>query len=70
MVLGADRIVAPTPVEAADLISLYGADPARIRVVAPGQPREVMTTFTVAGYLLPGGESSKSKAKPAGKEDD
>jgi len=42
----------------------------KIRVVAPGQPREMMTTLTVAGYLLPGGESSKSKAKPAGKEDD
>ena len=36
VVLGADRIVAPTPVEAADLVSLYGADPNRIRVVAPG----------------------------------
>ena len=26
----------------------------RIRVVASGQPREVLTTLTVAGYLLPG----------------
>ena len=26
----------------------------RIRVVAPGQPRELLTTLTVAGYLLPG----------------
>ena len=25
----------------------------RIRVVAPGQPRELLTTLTVAGYLLP-----------------
>jgi D-inositol-3-phosphate glycosyltransferase len=32
----ADRLVAPTPVEAAELVSLYGADPNRIRVVAPG----------------------------------
>jgi D-inositol-3-phosphate glycosyltransferase len=33
---GADRLVAPTPVEAAELVNLYGADPNRIRVVAPG----------------------------------
>lgn len=26
----------------------------RIRVVAPGQPRELLATLTVAGYLLPG----------------
>lgn len=25
----------------------------KIRVVAPGQPRELLTTLTVAGYLLP-----------------
>jgi D-inositol-3-phosphate glycosyltransferase len=36
VILGADRIVAPTPVEAAELVNLYGADPDRIRVVAPG----------------------------------
>ena len=29
----------------------------RIRVVAPGQPRELMTTVTIAGYLLPGAGS-------------
>lgn len=32
----ADRIVAPTPVEAAQLVGLYGADPERIRVVPQG----------------------------------
>ncbi|HET8532888.1 MAG TPA: type II secretion system protein GspM [Methylomirabilota bacterium] len=26
----------------------------KIHVVAPGQPRELLTTLTVAGYLLPG----------------
>ena len=26
----------------------------RIRVVAPGQPRDLLTTLTVVGYLLPG----------------
>jgi D-inositol-3-phosphate glycosyltransferase len=35
-VLAADRILAPTPMEAENLARLYGADPARIRVVPPG----------------------------------
>ena len=32
----ADRILAPTPSEAAQLVGLYGADPAHIRLVPPG----------------------------------
>ncbi len=32
----ADRILAPTPAEAAHLVGLYGADPERIRIVPPG----------------------------------
>jgi D-inositol-3-phosphate glycosyltransferase len=32
----ADRILAPTPLEAAQLVGLYRADPARIRMVPPG----------------------------------
>jgi D-inositol-3-phosphate glycosyltransferase len=36
VVRGADRIVTPTPVEAGELVDLYGADPDRIRIVAPG----------------------------------
>jgi D-inositol-3-phosphate glycosyltransferase len=36
---GADRILAPTPVEAAHLVGLYGADPDRIRIVPPGVDR-------------------------------
>jgi len=32
----ADRILAPTPIEAHHLVDLYGADPRRIRVVPPG----------------------------------
>jgi D-inositol-3-phosphate glycosyltransferase len=36
VIRGADRIVAPTPVEAAHLVGLYGADPDRIRIVPPG----------------------------------
>jgi D-inositol-3-phosphate glycosyltransferase len=36
VVRGADRIVAPTSTEASELVDLYGADPSRIRIVAPG----------------------------------
>ncbi|MFL5737466.1 MAG: D-inositol-3-phosphate glycosyltransferase [Actinomycetota bacterium] len=32
----ADRILAPTPAEAAHLVGLYDADPSRIRIVPPG----------------------------------
>lgn len=32
----ADRILAPTPAEAAHLVGLYGADPDHIRIVTPG----------------------------------
>ena len=32
----ADRILAPTPLEAGQLVGLYGADPERIRIVPPG----------------------------------
>jgi D-inositol-3-phosphate glycosyltransferase len=36
VISGADRILAPTPIEADHLVSLYGADRSRIRVVPPG----------------------------------
>lgn len=36
VVRGADRIVAATPAEAAQLVGLYRADPERIRLVPPG----------------------------------
>jgi D-inositol-3-phosphate glycosyltransferase len=39
VVAAADRILAPTMEEAADLVGLYGADPDRIRVVVPGLDR-------------------------------
>jgi D-inositol-3-phosphate glycosyltransferase len=41
VIRGADRILAPTPVEAAHLVGLYGADPDRIRIVPPGVDRRV-----------------------------
>ncbi len=37
----------------------------KIRVVAVGQPRELLTTVVIAGYLLPG----PAAAKPAAKSD-
>lgn len=36
VVAAADRLVASTPAEAAELVALYGADPSRVSVVAPG----------------------------------
>ncbi len=36
VIAGADRILAPTPLEADHLVNLYGADRDRIRVVPPG----------------------------------
>jgi D-inositol-3-phosphate glycosyltransferase len=41
VVRGADRILAPTPAEAAHLVGLYGADPKRIRIVPPGVDQEL-----------------------------
>ncbi|MFN2615023.1 MAG: glycosyltransferase, partial [Actinomycetota bacterium] len=41
IVATADCILAPTADEAADLVQLYGADPARVRVVAPGVDTDV-----------------------------
>jgi D-inositol-3-phosphate glycosyltransferase len=43
LISGADRILAPTPLEADLLVELYGADPRRIRVVPPGVDRKVFT---------------------------
>ncbi len=37
----ADRILAPTATEARHLVELYGADPAQIRIVAPGVDRQI-----------------------------
>jgi D-inositol-3-phosphate glycosyltransferase len=36
VIAGADRILAPTPAEAAQLVGLYRADPGHIRIVPPG----------------------------------
>ncbi len=41
VVARADRILAPTPAEAAHLVGLYGADPDRIRVVPAGVDHSV-----------------------------
>jgi Tfp pilus assembly protein PilO len=62
-----DTVAVLSRIERAD--RLLALKDLKIRVVAPGQAREVTTTLTVAGYLLPGGASSKSKAKLGVKED-
>lgn len=41
----------------------------KIRVVAVGQPRELLTTLTVAGYLLPGATPAKAEARAAASEE-
>ena len=43
VVAEADRLVASTAGEADDLVSVYGADPARVRTLAPGVDLEVFT---------------------------
>jgi D-inositol-3-phosphate glycosyltransferase len=43
VVAAADRLVASTSEEAAQLVELYDADPARVVTVAPGVDREVFT---------------------------
>jgi D-inositol-3-phosphate glycosyltransferase len=43
IVRGADRILAPTPAEARQLVGLYGADPGRIRIVPPGVDRSIFS---------------------------
>ena len=40
----------------------------KFRAVAVGQPRELMTTLTVAGYVMPDA-SSRSETKPAARKD-
>jgi D-inositol-3-phosphate glycosyltransferase len=56
---GADRILAPTQVEAEELVSLYGADPGRIRVVAPGVDRTIFAPRS--------GEGARARLGLAGK---
>ena len=43
VIAASDRILAPTPTEAAQLVGLYGADPAHIRLVPPGVDHEVFS---------------------------
>jgi D-inositol-3-phosphate glycosyltransferase len=43
VVIEADRLVANTPVETAQLVELYGADPARTATIAPGVDLELFT---------------------------
>lgn len=43
VVAEADRLIASTDEEAADLVGRYGADPARVRVIAPGVDLQTFT---------------------------
>jgi D-inositol-3-phosphate glycosyltransferase len=43
VVRDSDVILAPTPAEAESLVGLYGADPSRVRLVAPGVDRSVFS---------------------------
>lgn len=52
----ADALVASTPVEGAELVDLYGADPARVHVVEPGVDLDRFT---------PGGPDARARARHA-----
>src|SRR5436305_5077632 len=45
----ADRILAPTPAEAAHLVGLYQPDPSRIRIVPPGADHDLLRPRPKAG---------------------
>ncbi len=38
----------------------------KVRVVSVGQPRDLLTTFTVSGYLLPGAQAPAAQEPPKG----
>lgn len=38
----------------------------KVRVVSVGQPKELLTTLTVSGYILPGGQTQKQGEKSEG----
>ena len=56
-----DTVAALTRLERTD--RLLGLKDVKIRVVAPGQPRELLTTLTVAGYL-PRGPEPRRPCRP------
>lgn len=68
-----DTVVALTRLEATD--RLIVVKDLKIRAVAVAQPRELLTTLTVAGYLLPGATTPsrptpRPSGRPSGEEDD
>ncbi|MBI4589629.1 MAG: type 4a pilus biogenesis protein PilO [Candidatus Rokubacteria bacterium] len=38
----------------------------KVRVISVGQPKELLTTLTVSGYILPSGPTQKQGEKPEG----
>ena len=64
-----DTVAALVRLERAD--RLLTVKSLRIRVVATGQPRDLLTTLTVSGYLLSSGElAAKAEGAPGGPQDD
>ncbi|HEX9775584.1 MAG TPA: D-inositol-3-phosphate glycosyltransferase [Actinomycetota bacterium] len=49
IIAAADIVLAPTPVEAAELVRLYDADPSRVRVVPPGVDTDRFTPRAAEG---------------------
>jgi len=47
------RLLAPRPRLIGETSRLLTVKDLKVRAVAVGQPRDVLTTITVAGYLLP-----------------
>ncbi|GAA3794761.1 glycosyltransferase [Cellulomonas soli] len=56
LVQAADALVASTPVEAGELVDLYGADPDRVHIVEPGVDLDRFT---------PGGPAARAEARRA-----
>jgi len=63
-----DTVTALARLEGAD--RLLALRDVKIRVVAAGQPRDLLTTLTVAGYLLPGAKAARAEARASNAEDD
>lgn len=63
-----DTVSAVSRLERAD--RLLTVKDFRIRVMAVGQPRELLTTLTVAGYLRPGSIAAKPDARAAATSDE
>ena len=66
VIADADRILAPTPAEAAQLVGLYRANPEHIRIVPPGVDHTIffpaIGVLRVSGCTSPGFGSRSTSA--------